>query len=326
MNKYKISVIIPVYGVEKYIDKCLNSLVKQSLKEIEIIVVNDGTKDNSQEIIDKYVKKYPDKVKSFIKENGGQGSARNYGLEKANGEYIGYVDGDDFIEKDMYKKLYNKAKELNYDIVVCGNYNVSEDYKTRNIDVFINNYNTDLENILFGKMAVWNKIYKKDILINNKLEFKQKVWYEDLAFTLKAIINSNSYAFVDEPLYDYLRREGSTMNNSNVKRNLEILEAFDDILLYIKQNKKEEYLNKIEFLAIDHIYISAIVRVLRAKADNNIKKETIDRLINYMSENFPNYKRNEYISTLSKNRKIIYNLINMRLYGIIKLIFITKGR
>ena len=326
MNKYKISVIIPVYGVEKYIDKCLNSLVKQSLKEIEIIVVNDGTKDNSQEIIDKYVKKYPDKVKSFIKENGGQGSARNYGLEKANGEYIGYVDGDDFIEKDMYKKLYNKAKELNYDIVVCGNYNVSEDYKTRNIDVFINNYNTDLENILFGKMAVWNKIYKKDILINNKLEFKQKVWYEDLAFTLKAIINSNSYAFVDEPLYDYLIREGSTMNNSNVKRNLEILEAFDDILLYIKQNKKEEYLNKIEFLAIDHIYISAIVRVLRAKADNNIKKETIDRLINYMSENFPNYKRNEYISTLSKNRKIIYNLINMKLYGIIKLIFITKGR
>ena len=326
MNQYKISVIIPVYGVEKYIDKCLNSLFKQSLKEIEIIVVNDGTKDNSQEIIDKYVKKYPDKVKSFIKENGGQGSARNYGLEKANGEYIGYVDGDDFIEKDMYKKLYNKAKELNYDIVVCGNYNVSEDYKTRNIDVFINNYNTDLENILFGKMAVWNKIYKKDILINNKLEFKQKVWYEDLAFTLKAIINSNSYAFVDEPLYDYLIREGSTMNNSNVKRNLEILEAFDDILLYIKQNKKEEYLNKIEFLAIDHIYISAIVRVLRAKADNNIKKETIDRLINYMSENFPNYKRNEYISTLSKNRKIIYNLINMKLYGIIKLIFITKGR
>lgn len=326
MNKYKISVIVPVYGVEKYIDKCLNSLVKQSLKEIEIIVVNDGTKDNSQEIVDKYVKKYPDKVKSYIKENGGQGSARNYGLEKANGEYIGYVDGDDFIERDMYKKLYNKAKEADYDIVVCGNYNVSEDYKTKNIDVFINNYNTDSENILFGKMAVWNKIYKKEILINNKLEFKQKVWYEDLAFTLKAIINSNSYAFINEPLYDYLIREGSTMNNSNVQRNLEILEAFDDILLYIKHNNKEEYLNKIEFLAIDHIYISAIVRVLRAKADNNIKKETIDKLIDYMNKNFPNYKNNEYINTLSKNRKIIYNLINMKLYAMIKLIFIMKGR
>ena len=324
MNECKLSIIVPVYGVEKYIDKCLNSLVKQSLKEIEIIVVNDGTKDNSQKIIDKYVKKYPDKIKSYIKENGGQGSARNYGLKKASGEYIGYVDSDDFVEKDMYKKLYNKAKENNYDIVVCGNYNVSEDYQNKNIDAFINNYNTDLENIFFGKMAVWNKIYKRDILIKNKLEFKEKVWYEDLAFTLKAIMNSNTFAFIDEPLYDYLIREGSTMNNSNVQRNLEILDAFNDILSYIQHNKKEEYFNKIEFLAIDHIYISAIVRVLKADSDKNIKKETIEKLINYMNKNFPNYKSNKYINTLSKNRKIIYKLINIKMYGLINLIFKVK--
>ena len=324
MNKCKLSIIVPVYGVEKYIDKCLNSLVKQSLKEIEIIVVNDGTKDNSQKIIDKYVKKYPDKIKSYIKENGGQGSARNYGLEKANGEYIGYVDSDDFVEKDMYKKLYNKAKENNYDIVVCGNYNVSEDYQNKNIDTFINNYNTDLENIFFGKMAVWNKIYKRDILIKNKLEFKEKVWYEDLAFTLKAIMNSNTFAFIDEPLYDYLIREESTMNNSNVQRNLEILDAFNDILSYIQHNKKEEYFSKIEFLAIDHIYISAIVRVLKAEADDKVKRETINKLIDYMNKKFPNYKNNKYINTLSKNRKIIYKLINIKMYGLINLIFKVK--
>ena len=327
MNECKLSIIVPVYGVEKYIDKCLNSLVKQSLKEIEIIVVNDGTKDNSQKIIDKYVKKYPDKIKSYIKENGGQGSARNYGLKKATGEYIGYVDSDDFVEKDMYKKLYNKAKENNYDIVVCGNYNVSEDYQNKNIDAFINNYNTDLENIFFGKMAVWNKIYKRDILIKNKLEFKEKVWYEDLAFTLKAIMNSNTFAFIDEPLYDYLIREGSTMNNSNVQRNLEILDAFNDILSYIKHNKKEEYFSKIEFLAIDHIYISAIVRVLKAEADDKVKRETINKLIDYMNKKFPNYKNNKYINTLSKNRKIIYKLINIKMYGLINLIFkVKKGQ
>ncbi len=324
MNKCKLSIIVPVYGVEKYIDKCLNSLVKQSLKEIEIIVVNDGTKDNSQKIVDKYVKKYPDKIKSYIKENGGQGSARNYGLKKASGEYIGYVDSDDFVEKDMYKKLYNKAKENNYDIVVCGNYNVSEDYQNKNIDAFINNYNTDLENIFFGKMAVWNKIYKRDILIKNKLEFKEKVWYEDLAFTLKAIMNSNTFAFIDEPLYDYLIREGSTMNNSNVQRNLEILDAFNDILSYIQHNKKEEYFSKIEFLAIDHIYISAIVRVLKAEADDKVKRETINKLIDYMNKKFPNYKNNKYINTLSKNRKIIYKLINIKMYGLINLIFKVK--
>lgn len=322
--KIKVSVIVPVYNVEKFIDKCLNSLVKQSLKEIEIIVVNDGSPDNSQKIIDKYVKKYPEKVQSFIKENGGQGSARNIGIVKAKGEYISFVDSDDFVEKDMYKKLYNKAKENNYDIVVCGNYNVSEDYQNKNIDAFINNYNTDLENIFFGKMAVWNKIYKRDILIKNKLEFKEKVWYEDLAFTLKAIMNSNTFAFIDEPLYDYLIREGSTMNNSNVKRNLEILEAFNDILSYIQHNKKEEYFSKIEFLAIDHIYISAIVRVLKAEADDKVKRETINKLIDYMNKKFPNYKNNKYINTLSKNRKIIYKLINIKMYGLINLIFKVK--
>ena len=323
----KVSIIVPVYGVEKYIDKCLDSLVKQSLKEIEVIVVNDGTKDNSQKIIDKYVKKYPDKIKSYIKENGGQGSARNYGLKKATGEYIGYVDSDDFVEKDMYKKLYNKAKENNYDIVVCGNYNVSEDYQNKNIDTFINNYNTDLENIFFGKMAVWSKIYKRDILIKNKLEFKEKVWYEDVAFTLKAIMNSNTFAFIDEPLYDYLIREGSIMNNSNVQRNLEILDAFNDILSYIKHNKKEEYFSKIEFLAIDHIYISAIVRVLKAEGDDKVKRETINKLIDYINTNFPDYKNNKYINTLSKNRKIIYKLINIKMYGLINLIFkVKKGQ
>lgn len=322
--KIKVSVIVPVYNVEKFIDKCLNSLVNQTLKEIEIIVVNDGSPDNSQKIIDKYVKKYPEKVQSFIKENGGQGSARNYGLKKASGEYIGYVDSDDFVEKDMYKKLYNKAKENNYDIVVCGNYNVSEDYQNKNIDAFINNYNTDLENIFFGKMAVWNKIYKRDILIKNKLEFKEKVWYEDLAFTLKAIMNSNTFAFIDEPLYDYLIREGSTMNNSNVQRNLEILDAFNDILSYIQHNKKEEYFSKIEFLAIDHIYISAIVRVLKAEADDKVKRETINKLLDYMNKKFPNYKNNKYINTLSKNRKIIYKLINIKMYGLINLIFKVK--
>ena len=327
MSKYKVSIIVPVYGVEKYIDKCLDSLVKQSLKEIEIIVVNDGTKDNSQKIIDKYVKKYPDKIKSYIKENGGQGSARNYGLKKAMGEYIGYVDSDDFVEKDMYKKLYNKANENDYDIVVCGNYNVSEDYKTKNIDTFTNDYNTDLENVFFGKMAVWNKIYKRDILIKNKLEFKEKVWYEDLAFTLKTVMNSNTFAFIDEPLYDYLIREGSIMNNSNVQRNLEILDAFNDILSYIKHNKKEEYFSKIEFLAIDHIYISAIVRVLKAEGDDKVKRETINKLIDYMNTNFPDYKNNKYINTLSKNRKIIYKLINIKMYGLINLIFkVKKGQ
>ena len=115
----KISVIIPVYNVEKYIVKCLDSLVNQTLENIEIIVVNDGSKDNSQTIIDKYVKKYPKKIKSYIKENGGQGSARNLGLEYAKGEYISFVDSDDWLDLNALEEMYNLAKKDNSDIVIC---------------------------------------------------------------------------------------------------------------------------------------------------------------------------------------------------------------
>ena len=139
MIKYSVSVIVPVYGVEKYIDKCLKSLVSQTLKDIEIIVVNDGSKDNSQKIIDDYAKKYKN-IKSYITENGGQGSARNYGLTKANRKYIGYVDSDDFVEPQMFEKLYKKAVDDDLDIVICGNYNVSEDYKNKKIDLEHINY------------------------------------------------------------------------------------------------------------------------------------------------------------------------------------------
>lgn len=324
MKKNKVSIIIPVYNVEKYIDKCLDSLVNQTLKEIEIIVVNDGSPDNSQKIIDKYTKKYPNKVKSYIKENGGQGSARNFGLTKATGEYIGYVDSDDYVELDMYEKLYNKAKEKEYDIVSCGNYNVSEDYSIKKEYNITCTYNNDLENIMFGKIAVWNKIYKKELLTNNNLEFKEKVWYEDLAFTVKAIINSKTFAFINEPLYNYLIRQGSIMNNSNIKRNLEILDAFNDILEYIKVHKNKKIFEKIEFLAIDHIYISAIVRILRANANHKNKIEIINKLLYYIDKNFPNFRNNKYIDTLPKNRKIIYKLINKKMYGLVTLIFKIK--
>ncbi len=321
MNKYKISVIVPVYGVEKYISKCLNSLVNQTLNDIEIIVVNDGTKDNSQKIIDEYVKKYPDKVKSFIKENGGQGSARNYGLKQANGEYIGYVDSDDYVELDMYEKLYNKAINNNLDIAICGNYNVSEDYKNKKVDLEFIKYEDNKINALLGKKAVWNKIYKKSIV--EKLEFRSKVWYEDFDFSIKAICSAKKIGYVNEPLYNYLLREGSTMNNSNVVRNLEILDAFNEI---VKDKKYKGYYDIIEFLAIDHIYISTIVRVINAKADDKVKRETINKLIDYMNTSFPNYKNNKYINTLSKNRKIIYKLINRKKYNLIKLLFAVKGR
>ena len=125
----KVSIIVPIYNVEKYLSKCLDSLVNQTLADIEIIIVNDGSPDNSYKIVKDYLKKYPDKIKYYEKSNGGQGSARNLGLTKATGEYVGYVDSDDYVNLTMYEKMYQKAKKTDADIVMCAHTIVYEDSK-----------------------------------------------------------------------------------------------------------------------------------------------------------------------------------------------------
>ena len=315
----KVSVIIPVYNVENYLRKCLDSLVNQTLKDIEIIVVNDGTPDNSQEIIDEYVKKYPKKVVSIIQENGGQGAARNTGLLHAKGEYIGYVDSDDYVEENMYEELYNKAKEEDSDIVICGNNVVKENYE------FLSKEDVDKE-FLLGKMAVWNKIYKKNIIVDNNIQFRSKVWYEDLDFTMKVYFSSKKISYVDKPLYNYLLREGSTMNNNNIKRNLELIQAFDSLIDYCKDKKiYNKAKDKIEFLCIYHMYIFAITRVLNTNNKYKDKIAIINKFRDYINSNFPNFKQNKYLYLLPKRRKLIYNLINLKFYCIIIGLFKIKN-
>ena len=115
----KVSVIVPVYNVEDYIEKCLNSLVNQTLEDIEIIIVNDGSKDNSENIIKSFLSRYPQKIKYLKKENGGLSDARNYGIPYATGEYIAFLDSDDYVELDTYENMYNLAKKENSDMVEC---------------------------------------------------------------------------------------------------------------------------------------------------------------------------------------------------------------
>ena len=122
----KVSIIVPVYNVEEYLRKCLDSLVNQTYQNIEIIIVNDGTKDNSQSIIDEYKKKFSKLINSYMKENGGLASARNYGIDKATGEYIMFVDSDDYIDTNMVEKLVRTASKKYSDIVVSNFYRVEE--------------------------------------------------------------------------------------------------------------------------------------------------------------------------------------------------------
>lgn len=322
----KVSIIVPVYNTGKYLKKCLDSLIHQTLEDIEIIIVNDGSTDDSQSIIDEYVK-MDSRIKSYIKENGGQGSARNLGLEKSTGEYIGYIDSDDFVELNMYEDMYNKSLEDNSDIVNVGYYIYSETGYIIEKQVFrrtenpTNIYNTP--EVLFYNTAVTNKLFKASLLKSNNIQFRVKKWYEDFDFVIKTLCYASNISVIEKPYYYYLQRSGSTMNNSNTSRNLEILEAMDEIISFCKeQGIYDKYIDELEFLALQHIYLPTNVRIIRANTSWKEKYEVINKINKYMDGHFENYKNNKYNNIiLTKKKQNILKLIKLKMYRLVWLCF-----
>lgn len=312
--KIKVSVIVPVYNVEKFIDKCLNSLVNQTLKEIEIIVVNDGSSDNSQKIIDEYVKKYPNKIKSFIKENGGQGSARNMGMEKAVGEYISFVDSDDWLDLNTLEKMYNLAKKDKSDIVIC---DMVDHYSNYTIYHNCTKYNSVFE----VTPSACNKIFRKELI--KDFRFLSKLWYEDFDFTTKILFNTNKISNISEGFYHCNCGHESTMNNNNSKKNLDMIIVIEDIIDYLKKNDKYDK-NIVSYLIFNHILITTINRVAIQKSID--KKDVIKQLIKYSKDNISDYRRQTFYKNISRNRKIIAWLNYHNMYNLSKIILNIKGK
>ena len=233
----KISVIVPIYNVEKYLRKCLDSLVNQTLKDIEIICINDGTKDNSVEIIDEYVKKYSN-ILLINQENQGLGMARNNAMKYAKGDYIAFVDSDDWIDLDMYEVLYNKAIKTNADIVECDYRMVFENStKVKNRTLFGSLHTWKKFPIACGKIfdwkyvkddifdglrcMVWNRLYKRSLIFDNNLTFPDGKC-EDYPFSLDAVLSAKSIVYCHKTLYNYLIRFGSlSIREDSVQENKE---------------------------------------------------------------------------------------------------------
>ena len=295
----KVSVIVPVYNVEKYLDKCLNTLARQTLKDIEIIIVNDGSPDNSQKIIDKYTEKYSN-MKSYIKENGGLSDARNYGIKKANGEYIAFLDSDDYVTEDMYKKMYEKAKSGNFDMVVC---DLNYIYPDKVIPAS-SNVPTDTTNIKKCMLniypAAWNKIFKRK-LFDNGIEFKKGVWFEDVEFIYRLLPSVKSIGTIHEHFNQYVQREGSITNTIN-KKIYHYIDNWNGIIEYYKKNNLyKEYKNELEYSYVRYIYATFVKQASRYNYDDYM--EAVDTAIENVKKNFPKYRKNKYFYT---NLKGIY--------------------
>ena len=178
----KVSVIVPVYNVENYLERCLESLVRQTLEDIEIIVVNDSSPDESHVIIERYQARYPNKIKSLIKPNGGLSDARNYGMKHMRGDYFGFVDGDDYVDETMFEKLYDAAMKADAEVTTCDFYWAYPDQLKRQID---GPYHHSKEMLVEMMPTVWNKLYKRSWFETLGIEFPVGLRYEDSSFSIR---------------------------------------------------------------------------------------------------------------------------------------------
>lgn len=300
--KKKVSIVIPVYNAGKYLEKCLDSLINQTLSDVELVIINDGSTDNSHEIIKKYEKKYSDRIVYKKIENGGVANARNTALKLATGEYVGFVDSDDFIELDMYEKLYNKAILDKSDIVVSGYFFDYETGKFKNFELgnsslFSKSLKDSPEILLNVTPFITNKIFRREFLEVNNFSFEKYRIFEDLLFTYKAFLKANKISKVDECFYHYCRRKGESVTGNFTRKFEDIYEVGDKLRNYYIDNDGNELLEYVNFIIIKHIYLRFYARV--GVKEIRFKHSFVRKSIKYLNKNIPNWKKNIYFEVFN---------------------------
>lgn len=233
MKQPKVSIIVPIYNVERYLDRCMHSLLNQTMKDIEIIMVDDGSPDNSPKMCDEYAKK-DKRVKVIHKQNGGLGYARNSGLEIATGEYIAFVDSDDYVKLDMYEKLYDTAMTTRSDTVFCGFNMYFEEGRVVNhqhTKGLLTFKDTEVKNLMLDfiasspeyksdwkyEMSVWHGIYSTGIIQKHNLRFisEREFLSEDLPFQVRYLKESATVAYMPDCFYYYCMNNAGSLTHAN---------------------------------------------------------------------------------------------------------------
>lgn len=294
----KVSVIVPVYNTEKYLKNCIDSLLKQNFEDYEIIVINDLSPGNAEEII----KSYNDKKIVYIKNktNKGIGYNRNLGIKKAKGEYVCFIDSDDYVREDFISKMYNYSKENNLDLCVCDYVNVDEEgnkLKEFNLSDFcITNYEENNKILCEINLAPWNKLYKKDMLVKNKIEFSETLKYEDLSFVALSIKNSKKIGKINEQLNYYTIHN----NSETTTRDKRVFDIFKQLDIVRNEYKSGKYLDELTVSVLLNYTIQQ-----RYQIDKDTQSKFIDDAFKYLNDNNIDYKHSEYI----KNRSFLKRLI-----------------
>lgn len=298
MKSFKVSIILPVYNVEKYLSACLDSLLAQTLEEIEIVAVNDGSTDGSLQILQAYQSLNPEKLFIFSTENHGVSRARNYGFAHSHGEYVWFVDSDDFVEPDACRLLYEKATADGNDLVLFRYYNVDSETGVRKEYITsCHNQNFRVADKPYELPAIspypWIKFIHRDLF--NGLCFPEGIRFEDLPVAYLLAVKARSIGYVDQCFYNYRKNVGflsrltpSTLHIRNaiifMKEEMEKLGLF------------EQYQTELDFIAVRHFFYRFWKLLTNYETDQKeLKLQLINELFDYMESNIPDWENNHYV-------------------------------
>ena len=298
MKSFKVSIILPVYNVEKYLSACLDSLLAQTLEEIEIVAVNDGSTDGSLQILQAYQSLNPEKLFIFSTENHGVSRARNYGFAHSHGEYVWFVDSDDFVEPDACRLLYEKATADGNDLVLFRYYNVDSETGVRKEYIAsCHNQNFRVADKPYELPAIspypWIKFIHRDLF--NGLCFPEGIRFEDLPVAYLLAVKARSIGYVDQCFYNYRKNVGflsrltpSTLHIRNaiifMKEEMEKLGLF------------EQYQAELDFIAVRHFFYRFWKLLTNYETDQKeLKLQLINELFDYMESNIPDWESNHYV-------------------------------
>lgn len=307
-----ISIIVPVYNVEKYLDKCIESITNQTYKDLEIILVDDGSQDKCPEICDNWVKR-DNRIKVIHKKNGGVSSARNIGIESADGEYIGFVDSDDYIDQSMYKILLENLLRNGADISVCSSYFVYEN-GTQKIDSKtsdkICNQKEAVELISYTmNNSLWNKLFRKESIVKCRFD-EEHTFGEDHLFLLQALKNVNKVTFCSRSLYYYVQHKDSITGTKFSKRSFDQIYMKDILLEFVEKNFPylSSYYKKLCFTARENI----CRKILLSDSESAYKDGYYD-CIRYMNENYATIKKHLEKREIIEYKMMCFNKIVYRI-------------
>lgn len=326
----KLTVMIPVYNVENYLKKCLDSVIYPELGDYEIVLVNDGSTDKSGAICDEYAQRFPALIRVITTPNGGLGKARDVGIDAARGEYILFLDSDDYLSPGAVPEMM-ALLEKDFDMCFFDIRSVNESGRVlKYITGCAIEGEFTLESypeLLFEMPSAWNKIYRRTLFTDNGIYYPGRVWYEDMYVTPLLYTKAKKMLSVHRPWHNYLQRAGSITNNKNTARNLEIIPAVNAMLdAYRGAGLFEKYREQLEYAAFYNQVLTSCTRVNLADWKSAVQDELYADFI----KKFPDYRENRYVKAMCAKYRLLHFFIRHRmrlcLHAVMRANNIIKGK